>query len=109
MEVREANRLVMQPVQVGRLDIRGAEDADVVIALVVGQDEDDDIEKCSVLLVQSATGVTAVTVDRVVTSYDLVVKNMGAYVKSIAGGWRSIWGELREDELIGQEPEPDDL
>jgi chemosensory pili system protein ChpA (sensor histidine kinase/response regulator) len=46
---------------------------------------DDDIEKCSVLLVQSAEGITAVTVDRVVTSYDLVVKNMGAYIKSITG------------------------
>lgn len=43
------------------------------------------IENCSVVLVQLATGITAVTVDRVVTSYDLVVKNMGAYVKSITG------------------------
>ncbi|MCP4764717.1 MAG: response regulator [Gammaproteobacteria bacterium] len=45
----------------------------------------DNIEKCSVLLVQSSAGVTALTVDRVVTSYDLVVKNMGAYVKNITG------------------------
>lgn len=45
----------------------------------------DNIEKCSVLLVQSTAGVTAVTVDRVVTSYDLVVKNMGAYIKTITG------------------------
>ena len=49
------------------------------------QNGGDDIENSSVLLVQSATGITAVTVDRVVTSYDLVVKNMGAYVKSITG------------------------
>ena len=25
-------------------------------------------------------------------------------VKNIAGGWRSIWGELREDKLVGGEP-----
>ncbi len=26
-------------------------------------------------------------------------------VKNIKGGWRSMWGETREDKLIGQEPE----
>ncbi|MDJ0761639.1 MAG: FAD-dependent oxidoreductase [Myxococcota bacterium] len=29
-------------------------------------------------------------------------------VKNIAGGWRAIWGDHREDGLIGQEPEPQD-
>ncbi len=28
-------------------------------------------------------------------------------VKSIAGGWRSLYGDLRENILLGQEPEPD--
>ncbi len=27
-------------------------------------------------------------------------------VKNISGGWMSIWGEEREEKLIGQEPEP---
>ncbi|MCP4876590.1 MAG: response regulator [Gammaproteobacteria bacterium] len=45
----------------------------------------DIIEKSSVLLVQTADGISAVIVERVVTSYDLVVKNMGAYIKSIGG------------------------
>ncbi len=44
-----------------------------------------DLNDCSVLLVQTADGTTAVVVERVITSYDLVVKNMGAYVKSISG------------------------
>ncbi len=26
-------------------------------------------------------------------------------VKNISGGWRAIWGELREEHLVGQEPE----
>ena len=42
-------------------------------------------EDRSVLLVQSAEGVKAVLVEKVVTSYDLVIKNMGAYIKSISG------------------------
>ena len=55
---------------------------------LVGEPEDyenNDINNCSVLLVQTAEGITAVVVDRVVTSNDLVVKNMGAYIKSISG------------------------
>ena len=45
----------------------------------------DNLDQYSVLLVQTANGVAAVAVERVVTSYDLVVKNMGAYIKSISG------------------------
>ncbi len=45
----------------------------------------DDLDRYNVLLVQTASGVIAVIVERVVTSYDLVVKNIGAYVKSISG------------------------
>ena len=45
----------------------------------------DSLDQHSVLLVRTAGGITAVVVERVVTSYDLVVKNMGAYVKSISG------------------------
>ena len=55
---------------------------------LVGEDDEfiaDRLDNCSVLLVQTAEGITAVVVERVVTSYDLVVKNMGAYIKSIAG------------------------
>jgi NADPH-dependent 2,4-dienoyl-CoA reductase/sulfur reductase-like enzyme/rhodanese-related sulfurtransferase len=29
-------------------------------------------------------------------------------VQNLAGGWRSIWGELLEDKLLGQEPEEDE-
>jgi len=47
--------------------------------------ETKDLNNCSVLLVQTTEGVTAVIVERVITSYDLVVKNMGAYIKSISG------------------------
>ncbi len=43
------------------------------------------LERHSVLLVRAADGVVAVIVERVVTSYDLVVKNMGAFVKSVSG------------------------
>ncbi|MCP4392150.1 MAG: response regulator [Gammaproteobacteria bacterium] len=42
-------------------------------------------ETSSVLLVQAADGIAAVCVERVITSYDLVVKNMGAYIKSVSG------------------------
>jgi len=48
-------------------------------------DEGVDIQNATVLLVQSSQGIVAVTVERVVSSYDLVVKNMGAYVKSVQG------------------------
>lgn len=39
----------------------------------------------TVLLLQAAEGPTAITVDRVVSSHDLVVKNMGSFVKHIRG------------------------
>ena len=52
---------------------------------VADQNQNNIIEKSSVLLVQTADGISAVTVESVVTSYDLVVKNMGAYVKSVSG------------------------
>ncbi|MBT8433592.1 MAG: response regulator, partial [Gammaproteobacteria bacterium] len=45
----------------------------------------DDLDRYNVVLVQTASGVVAVVVERVVTSYDLVVKNIGTYVKSISG------------------------
>lgn len=45
----------------------------------------DNLDQYNVVLVQTANGVAAVVVERVVTSYDLVVKNMGAYIKSISG------------------------
>jgi CheY-like chemotaxis protein len=35
--------------------------------------------------VQTADGVNAVSIERVITSYDLVVKNLGAYIKSVSG------------------------
>jgi chemotaxis protein histidine kinase CheA len=47
-------------------------------------DEDAGHDK-TVLLLQTATGITAITVDRVINSFDLVVKNMGAYVKEVRG------------------------
>ncbi len=56
-------------------------------ALIGAADPADDalFEHCSVLLVQAADGVSAVAIERVVTSYDLVVKNLGAYIKSVSG------------------------
>lgn len=45
----------------------------------------DALDRHSVLLVRAADGVVAVIVERVVTSHDLVVKNMGAFVKSVSG------------------------
>ena len=44
-----------------------------------------DIENSTVLLVQTVDGVIAVTVEQVVSSYDLVIKNLGMYIKSIRG------------------------
>jgi chemosensory pili system protein ChpA (sensor histidine kinase/response regulator) len=49
------------------------------------QGVDESLADRSVMLVQTAEGIKAVTVDRVISSYDLVLKNMGAYVKSLAG------------------------
>jgi chemosensory pili system protein ChpA (sensor histidine kinase/response regulator) len=46
---------------------------------------DKQLDACSVLLVQTPDSVSAVVVERVITSYDLVVKNMGAYIRSIDG------------------------
>ena len=45
----------------------------------------DELDRHSVLLVRTADSEIAVIVERVVTSYDLVVKNMGAFVKSVSG------------------------
>ncbi|MFW2374450.1 MAG: response regulator [Gammaproteobacteria bacterium] len=45
---------------------------------------DEDTRKYT-LLVRSDSGIVAVVVDNVVNSYDLVVKNMGRYVKSVKG------------------------
>jgi chemosensory pili system protein ChpA (sensor histidine kinase/response regulator) len=48
--------------------------------------EDEDVSPDStVLLLQTAGGMTAITVDRVVSSHDLVVKNIGEYVKDVRG------------------------
>lgn len=53
---------------------------------LVGHSEDiEKIDNKTVLLFQAAEGLTAITVDSVVSSYDLVVKGMGAYVKAIPG------------------------
>ena len=46
---------------------------------------DEGFDDSSVMLVQTSEGIKAVTVDRVVSSYDLVLKNMGAYVSSLRG------------------------
>ena len=46
---------------------------------------EDALDDSSVLLVQTSDGIKAVMVDKVVSSYDLVLKNMGAYVKSLSG------------------------
>jgi len=46
---------------------------------------EDTLDDSSVLLVQTSDGIKAVAVDQVVSSYDLVLKNMGAYVKSLSG------------------------
>ena len=47
--------------------------------------EDYSLDSCTVLLVRSSQGITAVTVDSVLSSNDLVIKNLGAYINSIAG------------------------
>ncbi|MDH5353391.1 MAG: response regulator [Gammaproteobacteria bacterium] len=53
---------------------------------LLGLDGDDDaMHKNTVLLFQTAGGMTAITVDRVVSSYDLVVKGMGRYVRNVRG------------------------
>ena len=54
---------------------------------LLGLRDDDtcNVQNKTVLLLQAADGMNAITVDRVVSSYDLVVKNMGAYVKEVRG------------------------
>ena len=48
--------------------------------------DDEDIgQNSTVLLLQTAEGMVAIAVDHVVSSYDLVIKNMGAYVKKVRG------------------------
>ena len=53
--------------------------------LGIPDDGEIDIENSTVLLVQTVDGVVAVTVENVVSSYDLVIKNLGMYIKSIRG------------------------
>jgi chemosensory pili system protein ChpA (sensor histidine kinase/response regulator) len=48
-------------------------------------DDEDAVNNKTVLLLQTPEGTAAITVDRVVNSVDLVVKNMGAYVKEVRG------------------------
>ena len=74
----------------GKLSFRLEQDvypAHTLNALVGAGDSGDetDLDARDVLLVQTAEEICAVCVERVITSYDLVVKNMGAYVKSISG------------------------
>ncbi len=45
----------------------------------------DDLSRKYTLLVRTSSGVTAVIVDTVINSYDLVVKDTGRYVKSVHG------------------------
>lgn len=53
---------------------------------LLGLPDDEETEQNNtVLLMQTAVGITAITVDRVVNSFDLVVKSMGAYVKDVRG------------------------
>ena len=53
---------------------------------LLGLPDDEETEhNNTVLLLQTAVGITAITVDRVINSFDLVVKNMGAYVKDVRG------------------------
>jgi chemosensory pili system protein ChpA (sensor histidine kinase/response regulator) len=51
----------------------------------LSSDDEDIGQNSTVLLLQTAEGMTAITVDRVASSHDLVIKNMGAYVKNIRG------------------------
>lgn len=53
---------------------------------LVGQSEDlEKMNNSTILLFQTAQGMTAITVDRVVSSYDLVIKGMGEYIKDVPG------------------------
>jgi chemosensory pili system protein ChpA (sensor histidine kinase/response regulator) len=58
---------------------------DTLLGKSSGLPGDDALDNCSVMLVQTSEGIKAVTVERVVSSYDLVIKNMGAYVSSLRG------------------------
>jgi chemotaxis protein histidine kinase CheA/ActR/RegA family two-component response regulator len=58
---------------------------DALLGKSSGLPGDDALDNSSVMLVQTSDGIKAVTVDRVVSSYDLVIKNMGAYVNSLRG------------------------
>jgi len=53
--------------------------------LGIPDDGEIDIENATVLLVQTVEGVIAVSVEQVISSYDLVIKNLGAYIKSVRG------------------------
>jgi len=50
-----------------------------------GQSVNESSAERSVVLAQTSEGIKAVTVERVISSYDLVLKNMGAYIKSLNG------------------------
>jgi CheY-like chemotaxis protein len=58
---------------------------DTLLGKSANPTEDEGFDDSSVILVQTSEGIKAVTVDRVVSSYDLVLKNMGAYVSSLRG------------------------
>ena len=58
---------------------------DALLGKSSGLPGDDAFDNRSVMLVQTSDGIKAVIVDRVVSSYDLVIKNMGAYVSSLRG------------------------
>ena len=53
---------------------------------LVGRSEDlEKMNNNTILLFQTVEGMTAITVDAVASSYDLVVKGMGEYVKKVPG------------------------
>jgi len=57
----------------------------LVSLLGMPDDGKTDIKDATILLVQTIDGVVAVAVDQVVSSYDLVIKNLGVYIKSVRG------------------------
>ncbi len=53
--------------------------------LGIPEAEDSRQQDKTVLLLQAGDGMTSITVDRVISSYDLVVKNTGSYVRYVPG------------------------
>jgi chemosensory pili system protein ChpA (sensor histidine kinase/response regulator) len=78
---RVGNRLTYQ---LGR-EVYTTYSLDALLGKLPSLPEDQGFDHSSVMLVQTADGIKAVTVDRVLSSYDLVLKNMGAYVNSLRG------------------------